>query len=214
MKNKFLLLLLAFTIFMPASYSSAIQMKVSAINEFKTDAPSKTINVSVREDIMLGQYSIHAGDKLLCNVLEVTDPKRGKQNAGIYVQPVSYTSSGKTILINDEYIGKYSKTVLSKEEIMNMPKLGLVKKAAVTVGSFYIKGLSQGVSLAEGIVRNEDGNRLKSGVKQVYEDSPLSYVEKGSELDIMPGDDFYLVFKHEEPDEDEKPNYSYTAPVE
>ena len=45
------------------------------------------------------------------------------------------------------------------------------------------------------MIKNEDGNRIESGVKKVYKDSPLSYVEKGEELNIRPNDKFYLIFK-------------------
>ena len=198
-------------IFSITTVSAAVQMKVTAVNEFETDKPTKTINVRVNENITLGNYELKAGDVLKSNVLEVTDPKRGKRDAIFYVQPYAYDSDGVTKNIDETIYGKYSKTVLSKEELKKFPKLQIAEKAAVTVGSFYIKGLKQGVSLAKGIITNPDGNRVKSGVQQVYEDSIISYVEKGKELDIKPGDEFYFIFNVEV--EEEQPNYSYTEPA-
>ena len=49
--------------------------------------------------------------------------------------------------------------------------------------------------MAEGMIENEEGNRIQSGVKKVYKESPLSYVEKGQELKMESGDSFYLIFK-------------------
>ena len=212
MKKIFILSVMLFLTISTAN--AAYQVKVTAINEFNTEKPSKNINVTVREDIKLDEFDLKAGDVLKCKVVDITDPKRGKRNATFSVQPYAYISDGKTFGIKKEIVGKYSKTVLSKEELKNMPKGKLVEKAAVTVGGFYVKGLGQGVSLVEGMVKNEDGNRLESGVKQVYKDSPLSYVEKGQELDIMPGEDFYFVFGKTEDEEEDKPNYTYTEPAE
>ena len=91
--------------------------------------------------------------------------------------------------------GKYAEKVLSAEEIKNIDAMKVGKKAAITVGNHFVKGVAPVASLAEGIVKNEEGNRLESGVKQVYKDSVFSYVEKGQHLDIKQGDEFYLVFK-------------------
>ena len=45
------------------------------------------------------------------------------------------------------------------------------------------------------------------GVTNAYEESPISLVEKGEQLDIKTGDDFYFVFKTEE--DVQEPNYTY-----
>ena len=106
--------------------------------------------------------------------------------------------------------GKYSKFVLSKEEIKKIPPTTVIKKAALTVGDYFVKGLSICYSFVEGVVKNEkDDNRLKSGVKNAYEESPLSLISEGEQLDIKVGDDFYLVFKTKE--DEEEPNYEYTT---
>ena len=212
MDKKIIIAMAAFFISL-TSVQAAVQMKVSAINEFDTEKPSKTINVKVVEDTMLGNYELKAGDILKSNVVEITDPKCGKRDAVFYVQPYEYVSGGCAKTIDKKMYGKYSKTVLSKEEIKKMPKGQIIEKAAATVGSFYIKGFGQGISLVKGVVKNQDGNRVKSGVKQVYEDSPLSYVEKGHELDIKPEDHFYFVFNIED-DVEEEANYTFTAPAQ
>lgn len=74
-----------------------------------------------------------------------------------------------------------------------------------------MKGLSIGYSAVEGAIKNEKDNRFKSSVNEVYQDSPLSYVEKGAELIIEKGQVFFLNFKTKDdvPEED-LPNYEYT----
>lgn len=208
MYKKLFILFSVLILHVSASFG-AVQLKVSSQQEFRTDNPSEYIKVKVNKDTTLGKYELKQNDILKCKVLQVVDPKRGKRNAVFYVQPVCYSDYGKVTQINDEYYGKYSKTVLSKEEIKNLPKGKIVKGAALAVGSYFIKGLSTGVSFAQGVIQNEEDNRLKSGVVQAYKDSPLSYVEKGEQLDINIGDEFYLVFKLDN-DEDDEPNYSYT----
>lgn len=192
---------------MSLSCSAATHLKVISLENFSTNSPSKTIDVKLLDAATLGKYEIKEHSILHCNVVEIVDPKRGKRNATFFVQPAYYTKSGETIKIEEEYYGKYSKTVLSKEELKKIPPSRVVKKAALTVGNYFVKGLSIGVSFVEGIVKNKEDNRIKSGFVNAYEESPLAYVEEGEQLEIKVGDEFYLVFKIENsPDE---PNYEY-----
>lgn len=202
------LLVLFCIIFQVSATMAAVQMKVSAQKEFRTDKPDYNINVKVLKDTELGNYEIPEGAILECKILEIVDPKRGKRNAGFYVKPESYFYNGNNFQIKEDIYGKYSKTVLSKEELKKIPPAKMVKNAALAVGNHFVKGLSLGVSMVEGVIKNEEDNRIKSGVKKVYKDSPLSYVEEGEQLDLKPGDEFYLVFKI---DDDEEPNYEYTT---
>lgn len=200
MIKKILLLLLCLILKMSTA-NAAVQMKVIAINEFRTDKPSDSLDVKVIEDASLGKYTIGRNSVLHCKVMKVIDPKRGKRNASFYVQPVYYIENDKTINIEEEIYGKYSKFVLSKEELKNFPTFKFMKTAALTVGNYFIKGISIAYSFGEGVVKNEQDNRLKSGVVNAYEESPLSYIGEGEQLDIKVGDDFYLVFKMKDDDE-------------
>ncbi len=203
---KKLLTVFVFLIIPMQTVFSADQIKVVATEEFRTDNPAEMINVQVMKASALGRYELKENDVLHCQVLKIADPKRLKRSAGFYVKPVAYTSDGETIKIKDELYGKYSKHVLSKEELKEIEPGKVIKGAALTVGNYFVKGLSIGVSFVEGVVKNEKDNRLKSGVVNAYESSPLSYVEKGEQLDIKVGDDFYLVFKYD--DDDDNPQES------
>lgn len=207
MLKKFLLTLVCLFMTVTASMA-ATQLKVIATENFKTEAPSKTINVVVPEESTLGSYTLGTNTILHCDVLKVVDPKRGKRSAGFFVQPTSFTYQNKTTKIEENMYGKYSKFVLSKEELKKIPPFKLVKSAALTVGNYFVKGASVAYYFVEGAVKNEDDNRLKSAAKSAFDSTPLSYIEEGSELDIKVGDEFYFVFKTEE--DIEEPNYTYT----
>lgn len=200
MIKKFVLLVICFLIQISAAHA-AVQMKVIAINEFRTDKPSDSLDVRVVNETLLGKYTLGVNSVLHCKVLKVIDPRRGKRNASFYVQPIYYIENDKTVNIEDEIYGKYSKFVLSKEELKNFPTFKFMKTAALTVGNYFIKGISIAYSFGEGVVKNEQDNRLKSGVVNAYEESPLSYIGEGEQLDIKVGDDFYLVFKMKDDDE-------------
>lgn len=186
---------------------AADYLKVTAMEDFSTDSPKDTFNVRLREEGTLGKYELPTNSILHCQVLQVVDPKRGKRNAVFFVKPLTYTQGNQTLKIQEEMYGKYTTVVLSKEEIKKLPYGKMIKNGALMVGSYFVKGLSIGVAFVEGVAKNEQDNRLKSGVTNAYEESPISLVEKGEQLDIKTGDDFYFVFKTEE--DEQEPNYTY-----
>ena len=75
------------------------------------------------------------------------------------------------------------------------------------IGSF----VAPAVGLVEGAVKNERGNRAKSAAISAYESTPLSYANKGKELEFQSGQIFIMNFKLKNEDEEiiNKPNYSY-----
>lgn len=191
---------------------AACQMKVVALEEFRTDAPTESIKVKVLQESTLGKYDIGVNSILECQVLQVVDPKRLKRNASFYVKPISYTVNNTTCKIEEDFYGKYSTFVLSKEEIKEIPPGKVIKSAAMTVGNYFVKGLSTCVAFVQGVAKNEKNNRLKSGVANAYEESPLSYISEGQQLDIKVGDDFYLVFKTKEDEEEEANEVEAASP--
>ena len=186
-----LVLLLACLLFQMTAAFAAVQMKVIAINEFKTDKPSDSLDVRVVEATELGKYNLGVNSTLHCKVIKVIEPKRGKRNASFFVQPLYYIDGdNNTVKIEEEIYGKYSKFVLSKEELKKIPPFKVMKTAALAVGNYFIKGLSIAYSFGEGVVKNEQDNRLKSGVTNAYESSPLSIISEGEQLDIKVGEDW------------------------
>lgn len=195
MKNKILLSALMTILLMGSVNAASDKIHVSMVGEFDTANPAQKIDVRVLEGGILGSYLLKTGDILHCDVVKVTNPKRGKRSATFAVCPTSYTSDGSITVIKENYYGKYSEKIISKEELKNIDAMKVGKKVALSVGNHFVKGVAPAVSLAEGMIKNEEGNRLESGVKKVYKDSAFSYVEKGQELTLDSNDSFYLIFK-------------------
>lgn len=177
---------------------------VEAMSDFTTENPPKEMSVKLLEDVVVDEnLTIKAEDIIDGTVIDVTDPKRLKRNATFTFVPTSYKDKdGKVVVIKNYCPAKYT-TKVNKGE--------LAKSAVLGVGNFFVKGLSIGYSAVEGAIKNEKDNRFKSSVNEVYQDSPLSYVEKGAELIIEKGQVFFLNFKTKDdvPEED-LPNYEYT----
>lgn len=185
----------------------AVSMKVEALSSFSTENPKNTITVKLLKDCKLSdELTLMEGDVVYAKVTDVVSPKRLKRDASFSVVPETYTDkNGITHTFEDTYTGKYSSEIDKKE---------LAKSATLSVGNYFVKGLSLGVNAVEGAVKNEEGNRLKSSAKSIYENTPLSFVEVGEELEIQSGDVFIFKFKTKRDEENDAPNYDYTLPEE
>lgn len=133
------------------------------------------------------------GTVLNAKAAKMVDPKRGKRNGYLIIDPVSYTipSTGETRKIDDEY------WVANVYGYKPFDVKNAVIGAGLFAGGMFVKGLGQVYYFGKGIIKPEDGeNRLKSGVKSVYKNSPLAYIEEGEELNIKTGDVLLLKFYH------------------
>ena len=81
------------------------KIHVQILEEFNTENPAQSIDVKVLESSLLGNYLLKEGDIIHCNVIDVTDPKRGKRAASFSVCPTSYTSEGNNTDIKENYCG-------------------------------------------------------------------------------------------------------------
>ncbi len=174
---------------------AADKLHVSAMNSFSSIEPSQSFQVMLIEDGVLNDVYMIKGDVLNCTLQKTTDPTRAKRDAKIYLYVDSYTDKMGTHEFQDRLVAKYAQKILSVEEIKKTPPKTVVKKTVSTVGNFFMKGFSYAVSFVDGVKENKEDNRMKSGVKQVYDDSFLSLVKYGHEVEIQEGDEFYLVIK-------------------
>jgi len=197
MKKLLINIFVIFAITSPPAFC-AQALKVSAVNDFNTIKPTKTLKVISHEHAEFKNGIVFEnGGLIIGEVIDVKQPKRGKRNASFKFKPISYTYNGKTTQISDDnFIGKY-------KEYKELNKAEVATKAATTAGGliFNIPLFSQGVSLIKGMWKNDEDNRLKSGVVQVYKDSPLTYVEEGKDIVIKEDDIFILKFKTSESEE-------------
>jgi hypothetical protein len=181
-----------------ASPANADTLKVEALTPFSSIKPVKAMQVKLTENVLYDGVNLLEGYVISGKIVDVKRPTRLKRNAKFSFIPEYYTDeNGVEHKFKDRYEGKYA---------LPIDKGKMAKSAVLTVGSHFVKGISLGVNAVQGAVQNEEGNRLKSAGKNVYENSLLSYVESGKELEIQKGDRFYLKFGL---DADEEQGYDY-----
>lgn len=211
MKNKYNLfkIIIVFSLLTMPAYA-AKSVKVQAVTEFNSLRPATTMKVVTMERAEFKNGLVFEDGTLINGeIFDVKQPKRGKLNASFKFKPTSYTYLGKTQKIEDpEFVAKY-------KEYKEIDKVKIATSAATTAGGMLLKVpfLSQGVSFAKGMWKNPENNRLKSGVVQIYKDSPLSYIEEGKDIEIKEDTVFVLKFKSsdaEDLDNEEQTEETYS----
>ena len=161
---------------------------------FENEAQSVSLKV-LKENQFENGIKLEEGSILTAKVTKAVDPKRGKRNGYLIIEPVSYTipSTGETKNVDEP---SWSAKVLGYKPLD-------AKKSAVGAGlavaGHFVKGIGQFYYFGKGVISPEDGeNRLKSGVKNVYENSPLVYLEEGEEAHVEKGDLLLLKFYYDD----------------
>lgn len=186
MRQKFLFL--SFLIILSCMFAKANAqiVMVSALDEISTAKPAKTVSVKLVEPLKISNEQILSSDVILTGTItDVKPPKRLKRNAKFSFETISYKNSDDEICELSHIKAKYKQKLNRKD---------LAKKAALTAGGHFVKGLAPGFALVEGAIKNEDGNVVKSSFHSLYKSSPVSCIEKGNEICIKPGQYFYLQF--------------------
>ena len=176
------------------------KIKVQALEEFSSIQPSENFKVKLIDDGKIKDIFLIKGDILYCSLKRITNPKRAKQDAKIYFKINSYEDSLGIHKIESNLVAKYAKTIISKEEVKKIPPKNIAKKVGGAVGDYFLTGISYGISFVDGLITNNEENRFKSGVKQVYDDSFVSLIEYGDEILIKQDDEFYFVVKEAKKD--------------
>ena len=186
----------------------AKSVKVEALSDFTTENPSSTWRLKVIDGFITDNgIIVHSGTIFEGKIVDVTSPKRLKRAASFTFIPQTYYDPqiGITKDVLRDFQGKYS----SRSEITagKVAKKGAITAGNILIGSF----VAPTVGLVEGAVKNERGNRAKSAAISAYESTPLSYANKGKELEFKKGQTFIMNFKlkGEEETLQNEPNYSY-----
>lgn len=114
---------------------------------------------------------IKNNEEFSVKIKEYVIAKRGKRDAYYKIQ---YSHNGKY------YDGKMKPSTPQDFE-------NIAKKAGITVAGHILKipGFSQAIAVSKGIINpNEDESRIKSAGKNLYESTPLTYVEKGKDFEV------------------------------
>ena len=188
MKQKYFYL--GFIIFLLGCFTAvyAQTIEVRSFDDFSTANPPSSISIELLEPLSLSEDKIlDIGTKVDGELFDVVSPKRLKRDAGFSFKPkLYYDEDGKTHIIYNNITASYTEPI---------DKGKVAKSAVLGVGNFFVKGIKTGVTVVEGAVKNEQGNRLKSAGVSLYESSPVSYVEKGEEIEIKKEESFFLKFR-------------------
>ena len=183
----------------------AKNIKVQAMSDFTTANPPSTWQLKIVEGFTTKDgYEIGEGSIIEGKIVNVTDPKRLKRNATFTFVPTNFYNSAdkENHAITQNITGKYS-------SMTEMTAGNVAKQGAVFVGNKLVDGFfGPGVAIVEGAVKNEHGNKAKSAAVSLYESTPLSYANKGKEMEIKKDQIFIMNFKTKD-DEQDKPNYEY-----
>ena len=180
---KKILLLLALIIFFVAPANAKATL-VEAMTPYNSDIPTDIIVFKVAHSNTIENYGIlYSGDIIEGIVIRAKDNSRLKQNATFSLKITRITQQNGNIQEPQNLYAKYT-TELDKVETS--------KTAALTVGNFFVKGLSCGYRTVEGAVKNPEGNRFKSAGVALYNSTPLAYINKGKDILINVGDNFLL----------------------
>ena len=171
-----------------------------ALENFSTANPAKHFEVKLTEPVILSDtQKFPTGTIFYGTVTIVADGQVGKRLGYFEIHPTKYqTPEGEFYIKNHALIIKISNyEPLDKKKAAK--KVATTGVTTVAGKVLKVPGLSQGVSFVKGVVKSDEGERkIVNGVKQVYEDSPLSFVEKGDSLNVHNGEQVKLHFIVEE----------------
>lgn len=200
MKKVVFCLSLILCLFVPQS-AFAKKVKVQAVTPFDSNNPPHNFTVKLQEPIINNTLSMYKGTVINGYIYQTIPPKRLKQNASFIYIPTNYIDqNGQKQPITD-IVTQYTTKFRPEETITNALYLfGGVPVALATAG-FYA---------AQGAIEDKNATNkketLKASAENVYENSPLSLIEKGDYLKINRNQEFLLNFIFVK---NEAPNYDY-----
>ena len=78
----------------------------------------------------------------------------------------------------------------------------VTKQGVFTAGGMIIPGFGYAVKTVEGVCKNEEGNRVKSGAVALVDSTPVSLYKEGKEIEFKRGEVFKFSFKLEGEEDD------------
>ena len=184
--KKFVFIVAFVLLFLTSSVQARI-IKVEALEDFSTQNPATVFSVRLINNEKLRNENIDAGTIISGQVIKIEGPKRGKRNGYLEFIPMSWVNNGKDEKIEINYgvarvIGY--KPIDPKEATFYVAR---------KVANFFLRGAISCVEFAQGAICAPKGEKMKTGFTKVYEDSFLTFIEVGEELNVHTGD--ILVFK-------------------
>ena len=168
----------------------------TALEDFSTAEPKNTFTVKLDSDYVPKSGDIIKEGTILHGVVvEVSNGKIGKRQGYFVFEPthIAFNESIEEKKLNLKVKVSFYKPFDKANAAKRLANSGITTVASHV---FQIPFLSQGISFIKGAANHDiEDNALEGGLKQVYEDSPLSYVQKGSSLIIQQGQEVKLIIK-------------------
>lgn len=188
-KIKFIILIILLMTVSPA-YAKNYKVLFEATQSFSTLSPSNQLILRATKTQTVDEHIIPQGTIIKCNVVEVAEAKRGKQNGYAKLSIVEAAKSDNETLFVLKNPIKVKAIPYSETDYA-----GLATSAGTSVVSHWVPGFSQGVGAIKGMVQaKENESLLKAAAKGVYETTPLTYASKGKELIVNPNDKITIIF--------------------
>lgn len=187
-------IILTFAIFMYTTLGAFAETLIGvAMSNFSTENPTSGFAVKIQEDFSLDNIKTYeAGTIFYGNVTKVVHGQIGKRKGYFEFVPTHFVDkNGSYELYRKDLSVKVSfYKPFNKDSAKSLAESGITTAAGMI---FNVPFVSQGVSFVKGVYTSEEGeNRVISGFKKVYQDSPVSYVEKGEELYVNVGQEVKL----------------------
>lgn len=187
MKKQILFIIFIFLLVANNICAQAKTIVAETLCDFDSTNPPREFSVKIIEDTVLNEGFEFEKDAVISGkITKIIQPKRLKQDACFVFKAKNYT-----IPSQDNKIIKIKNTSKSKSKVKPytpVDKAALAEKAAMAAAGTMVKGLGVGINFAKGVIKPKEGeNRLQSGVKNAYENSPFSYCEKGGDLFLKAG---------------------------
>ena len=167
------------------------KMIVQFEQDFSSTTPSKSFSVVIDDNYTFPNIKpVDKGTKLFLELVSVEPEAVGKRDATVMakVAKAYFPATDKTVTVNNpKAVVKFSK----------YEKLDVADKAvdtSITVANHFVKNITMPARFIKGVAKNKDGDRLKSGAKEAYDSSVLSYTGKGDPLVLKTGDLATLTF--------------------
>lgn len=198
--RKFLVCFCLITCILIPNSAFAKKVKVEALTPFDSNNPPHSFTIKLNEPIFNDSLFLYKDTIINGYIYQTIPPKRLKQSATFIYIPTSYfDTNGKKQPITN-VVTQYTTKFRPKETLNSALYLfGGIPVALATAGFYAAQG-----AMEDKTAGNKD--KLKASAENVYENSPLSLIEKGDFLKIARNQEFLLNFifiKNKEP------NYDY-----
>ena len=168
------------------------KIQVTILKNFSGSEPYKKVEIKTENEYFTNDGILFEKDSIIRGkVIEIRDAKRAKTDAYFICKIEEYTKPSQCNKI--ERLD--NPLIAQSERYIKGEKLKTIESVSTTTASFLspIPGISAGYYLLKGMIKKEENeNRIKSGLHSVYNNSIISYVEKGANLNLKSGDLLYL----------------------